>query len=374
MSGGSQLPAAIRPDRWSPHLVPALFLGWTLGLGLLFALSGRILAAMRSEKAESWLNLLVGGQVRALPAAAVVLMAFFAARCVSLEGRSWGRTVLLHTAIAVVAIPGGTAVPYVLQHLSPGEPAPLANILLQNLPIWAVMYLMALGAAYGIRYFRSYRSQELRASRVQAQLAQARLDALDLQLRPHFLFNALNSVAALMHRDVAAADRVLTRLEDLLRITLQDSGEDEVPLRRELEVVRAYLDIEGVRFGDRLRVEWDLDERASDVLVPQLILQPLVENAVKHGIAPRRGPGLVRVVARIEGDALLLEVSDDGAGFSRPTSGAMPGTGVGLANLRARLEGLHPGRHEIITGPAEGRGARVRIRLPLRTSTPAAPV
>jgi two-component system, LytTR family, sensor kinase len=200
----------------------------------------------------------------------------------------------------------------------------------------------------------------LRAAHLETGLTRARLQLLKTQLHPHFLFNTLNAVAALIYTDVEAAERVLARLGDLLRLALEDFGVQEAPLARELEVIRYYLEIEQARLGPRLRVCWKIAPEVTDALVPTFLLQPLIENAIRHGIAPRSEPGRIEVRAWREGAELCLEVRDDGPGLQVK---AKPGGGVGLANTRARLLHLYGAEQhfEIVNDPRGGCVARVRL-------------
>lgn len=225
-----------------------------------------------------------------------------------------------------------------------------------------LVYGVIVGASHGIEYYRRYRERELRASELEKLLAEARLQTLRAQLHPHFLFNTLNSISSLMHRDVAAADRMLVRLSELLRAALEATHQQEAPLREELALLRRYLEIEQIRFGPRLTVDFDVPPDTLELAVPQLLLQPLVENALKHGIAPRKAGGRVTVRARRDGDWLRLSVCDNGAG---PAASPRPG-GVGLANTRARLEHLYGARHEFHFGPGPEGGFAVHLSLPAR--------
>jgi len=225
-----------------------------------------------------------------------------------------------------------------------------------------LVYWVIVGASHGIEYYRRYRERELRASELEKLLVEARLQALQAQLNPHFLFNTLNSISTLMHRDVAAADRMIVRLSELLRLALGSRGTQEVPLREELEFLRRYLEIEQIRFGPRLAVEIDAPPDTLELAVPNLVLQPLVENAIKHGIAPRKQGGRIEVRARRAGDRLHLSVTDNGAGHSAHTRGS----GLGLANTRARLEHLYGAQQQFEFGPRPEGGFAVRIILPAR--------
>ncbi|MGH9935785.1 MAG: sensor histidine kinase, partial [Blastocatellia bacterium] len=204
---------------------------------------------------------------------------------------------------------------------------------------------------------------ELKAAQLEASLTQAQLDALRMQIHPHFLFNTLNTVSVLMRNDAEAANRVLVRLSELLRLTLDKAGRHQAPLQEELEFLDLYLEIERTRFQDRLSVRTDIDPATLDALAPTLILQPLVENAIRHGIAPYVKQGLIEIRARRQGRQLELQVRDSGPGLSnfRRTATAQ---GIGLANTRSRLEQLYRGEHQFTLDDATGGGLLVTIRLP----------
>lgn len=230
-----------------------------------------------------------------------------------------------------------------------------------------LVYWIIVGASHGMEYYRRYRERELRAIELEKLLVQSRLQALQAQLNPHFLFNTLNSISSLMHRDVDAADRMLVRLSELLRLALENVETQQVPLRDELEFLRRYLEIEQVRFGARLEVKFDVPPELLDAPVPNLLLQPLVENAIKHGIAPRKQGGWVEVRARRDGTVLALWVKDNGAGNGTKTAS---GSGLGLANTRARLEHLYGDCHRFEFGPVADGGFEVRVRIPLAEPKP----
>jgi len=217
-----------------------------------------------------------------------------------------------------------------------------------------------IGLAHARLYFDRAHAQERRASELQAQLAQARLDAISARLNPHFLFNALNSIAELVHHDAARADRMLVALSALLRRSLDTSRLQWVSLREEMELLAQYLDIEKVRLGERMQVHWHVAEECLDEAVPPLLLQPLVENAVVHAIARRIRPGSVRIGAGIASGVLWLEVEDDGAdGLPE-----VEGNGIGLANTRARLQAMYDGRAMLSVAATDAGGTRVELRLP----------
>jgi sensor histidine kinase YesM len=217
-----------------------------------------------------------------------------------------------------------------------------------------------------ISYYGKYRERELQSSQLEAQLALAQLEVLKIQLEPHFLFNTLNSIAALARYDGEAAENMTLQLSDLLRSSLDAMGVHEVPLSRELTLLQKYIDIQQMRFQDRLTVEMDIAPNTLSALVPNMILQPLVENAIRHGIGPRSAPGHVRITSRVVFDELWLEIADDGVGLTR-FDGSIPPEGVGLRNTRARLQQLYTHDHRLIVEDAPGGGCVIKIHIPFRT-------
>ena len=191
------------------------------------------------------------------------------------------------------------------------------RLFLTNLD-WALMtYSAIVGLSYALAYHRESQARALNAAQLETQLVEARLRTLEAELHPHFLFNTLHAISTLVHTKPDAADRMISRLSDLLRLTFDRSGAHGVSLQEELEFLQKYLEIEQTRFQDRLTVRFDIDPETLDAEVPRLILQPLVENAIKHGVAPRSGPGLVQIASRREDGRLWLEVSDNGVGLER---------------------------------------------------------
>lgn len=234
-----------------------------------------------------------------------------------------------------------------------------------------VTYWGVVGAWYAIDYSRRYRESALMSARLRARAVQlelrageARMRALRMELNPHFLFNSLNAVAGLVRRQRNdEAVLVIAQLGDLLRLTLDRDSGQELPLGEELALLERYLAIERVRFADRLTVDMDIAAAARDGLVPVLVLQPLVENALRHGIARRAGPGRVRILARREDERLILEVCDTGAGFG-PNGDGPSREGVGLSNTRARLEELYGARAGLLLSDVPGGGVCARLWLP----------
>jgi two-component system, LytTR family, sensor kinase len=220
-------------------------------------------------------------------------------------------------------------------------------------------------AAHAFIYYQDFRAGEVKQSELKAQLAQAKLQALKMQLHPHFLFNTLHSISSLVLEDPLRANRMIARLGEFLRLTLEHSGEQMVALRKEIEFLRCYLEIEQVRFEDRLSVDFKIEPATMNAHVPHLILQPLVENAIRHGIALHASPGFVKVEAKRVDGWLRLEVKDSGFGI-KTDSNSTKRQGVGLSNVRARLKQIYGSevRFEIVNIP-EG-GLTVILEMPFR--------
>jgi len=231
---------------------------------------------------------------------------------------------------------------------------------------WEMMtYWAIVGLSHAILFYRESRVREVRAAQLETRLVAAQLTTLQQQLHPHFLFNTLHAISALMHRDVEAADRTLMRLSDLLRLTLEHIGQQEIPLEAELDFLAKYLQIEQTRFADRLVVRFDVQPETLETLVPNLILQPLVENAIKHGVSKKSGPGHIDISARRDGDKLRMEIRDDGAGLSEDALTALQ-KGIGVSTTRARLQHLFGAdyRFEFHRQPS---GLSVVIAIPWQT-------
>ena len=286
-----------------------------------------------------------------------------------LDGGRWWRNGLVHVgASIVIAALHPPAMVGVMRLLGWGRsPEPFWEVgklsVVASFHVNLTFYWGVLGVRYILRNYQKYRERELRASALEARLAQSQLQVLKMQLHPHFLFNTLNTISVLMTEDREAANRTLVRLSDLLRMTLDSVGVQEASLKQELDFLQGYLDIERTRFHDRLAVRLEIEPAAWDAQVPTFLLQPLVENAIRHGISPHARPGLVRISARREGDTLLLEVRDNGGGL---TENGREARGMGIANTRARLEQLYGPAHRFEIGNAPEGGAQVTVALPFR--------
>jgi sensor histidine kinase YesM len=230
-----------------------------------------------------------------------------------------------------------------------------------------MLYWLILLISYSFNYQRRYREGEVRATRLEAQLAQAQLQALKMQLHPHFLFNTLHSISALVHKNADAADKMIARLGDFLRLTLENSGAQEVSLQEELEFLKCYLEIERIRFQDRLTVHMEIEPQTLDARLPNLILQPIVENAIRHGISPRTSAGRIEIEARRLNGALQVQVTDNGPGLSSDSNtGTIVKAGVGLANTQARLKQLYGDQHRLDLANAASGGLTVILEIPFR--------
>jgi two-component system LytT family sensor kinase len=291
------------------------------------------------------------------------------------RSRNWA----IHVAALVVTVPLIFASDVILLELLTlaGSRRSFADKVFENFRLpprllggWLLMaaltWLMVLTISYAWRYRKENQQRELEASRLQAELAEAQLHALKSQLQPHFLFNSLNAVSALATTDPANARRVVLLLSGLLRRAMADAETQEVPLAQEVEFVRSYLEIEQIRFSNRLSVETCVDPRLERARVPHLVLQPLVENAVRHGIGPKEGPGTIRIEAARVAAGLRLAVIDDGVGRSRASRSE--GAGVGLANVRARLARLYGDNARLECGERAEGGFIATVVLPMRNT------
>ena len=395
MKPSSSSPVASVSHGWRAPLLLSL-VGW-LALGVFFIAQAMLIGSLDFETAlrvtgPSWL-------VWGLFAPVTVTLAFL----FPLDRRRWPAGAVSHVAACVLllvvshwadttfsprrAVPGPEMAPRRVRsepppppgEMSPraprregGRPRGMGRPPLARATIDVLFYALLVSAAQAVWWSRRAQERERRALAAEARFAEARLEALRMQINPHFLFNALNGVATLIHLDPRAADTMLGHLGELLRASLDEANAGEVPLRRELDFARRYLAIERTRFGDRLRVDEHIDDEVLDAPVPAFILQPLVENAIKHGVSGVRGPGVVTLVAARDGGRLRIEVIDTGPGpgaaagaMATAEGKAKPGTGIGLANIRARLEQLYPGRHEFVLLAGDGGGCVARLVLPL---------
>jgi sensor histidine kinase YesM len=235
---------------------------------------------------------------------------------------------------------------------------------LYYLPIPLILYSCIVGITYAVGYYQQFKDEALKAAEIQQKLAQAELLALKKQLHPHFLFNTLHAISTLMHKDIDAADKMIVRLSHLLRATLENTGAQEVTLKQEMEILKIYLEIEQIRFQDRLEVSIQVDPAIYDQKVPNLILQPIVENAIRYGVAQFAKQGKVAVTAHRENGHIELKVSDNGKGMPS-TKEADIKEGIGLSNTRLRLKQLYGEKGKLILNNLGARqGLEVKILIP----------
>ncbi|MEW6730617.1 MAG: histidine kinase [Acidobacteriota bacterium] len=357
--------------RWARWI---LILGfWTL-LGLFFAGQTYLIYASVFRQRIPWERALACAISDWYVWAALAPCILFLTRRYPIERNNWSRGLIIHlpaciiTALVHLALAIG-----ILQlfRLAGIYPLPFLESFRLNFAFqfhWNVLnYWLLVSASLAVDYYSKYRERELKASQLETHLAQAQLQALKMQLHPHFLFNTLNDISALMYTDVDAADRMLTCLSDLLRCTLANAGEQEVTLKQELEFLKLYLEIEQTRFEDRLVVKMQTDPETLHAKVPNLVLQPLVENAIHHGIAPRAEPGRIEICTKREKEMLQIRVCDNGPGLPNPQINTVK-EGIGLTNTRARLSQLYGSAHRFELSNAADGGLVVSLTIPFRAT------
>lgn len=330
-----------RKDRWFRWLL--IWIGWTL-IGLFF--STQIYFVLSQEKAISWWYAIRSAVPDWYAWAIFAIFIVQLSRKYRIESVGWRKALLIHipssVAFSVLHVALAVSVLNAFETMSGHTISWWSKFRLNFLTTfhWDVLtYWAIVGFGLCIDYYHSYQERKVKALQLEAKLAQAQLQALKMQMHPHFLFNTLNSVSVLMGHDVAGAKRMISRLSEFLRITLQNSGDREIPLRQELEFLNCYLEIEKIRFQDRLIIETDIEPGAMDFAVPNLIQQPIVENAIRHAVAPSAAAGKIRISAAVQDENLHLQVKDNGPGIQLPIR-----DGLGLRNTQARLVQMY-GEH-----------------------------
>jgi len=361
-------PSVRRPLVW--------ILLWT-GLGLFFASEAALRQYPGAERSLSWKDALTVNIPYYLIWGVLALLVLWLCRRWPLGGDQGGRlqagNLVLHllasVAVASIHLLLAEFLFDSIRHARGQEVSfseALAFSFRHNFHVNLLTYWAIVGVRQLLAYYRGLREKELMATRLKEQLVRAELAALRMQLQPHFLFNALNSISELVYADPKAADKMLVRLSDLLRRSLETNGAQEIPLAQELEFVERYLEIERMRYSDRMRLQSHVDEFALDAAVPSFLLQPLVENAVVHGVGRSAGPCRVVLRARREEGELYLEVENDLPRRSQGRFDRPEREGVGIHNTRARLEQLYGERARLdLELRAEGI-ALVRVVLPYR--------
>ena len=354
-----------------------LILGIWAFLGLIYA--GPIFIEVESEgmnhaasRVFSWGVLTWGAWAPLTP------IMIWLARRFSLIGSTWKRSVLVHLPAFLILSAAHSAAATVITL----QVKPFDNMGASSLEFWPrflsrmqgafasdlIVYGAVIGVCYAFDYHRRYRERETVASQLEAQLAQAQLESLRIQLHPHFLFNTLNGIVGLVRDNKNdAAVTMLVGLSDLLRRALEHSTQQEVELREEINFLELYLNIQQMRFSDRLTVKFDIEPRTSKALVPSLILQPLAENALRHGIGQSVGSGFIQISSHAENGSLRLSVVDNGAGL--PSNWQLKsGTGIGMTNTAARLQQLYNDNHRFDIRNRDAGGVEVVVVIPFKTN------
>ena len=304
---------------------------------------------------------------------------FRAARYYLFERNRWIERIALHIIAAIAISAAHTSLMAITRHyLSPavGMGPYDYGVMTFRYPMEFssdfVTYTMIVALYYGYHRIRLAQAQRLAAAKLETKLAQTQLENLRLQLQPHFLFNTLNTISSVMYEDVRVADAMLADLSELLRLTLRTSRLPEIPFSQELEISRLYLELMQRRYEDKLSVTYAISPDATDVLVPQLILQPLLENSFRHGARAENRAMEISIRAHLENDGLLISVADTGAGLGEVTSTEAMTKGLGLSNIRDRLAHLYGTRQAISIANRVGGGTEVVLRMPRRMWSQAA--
>lgn len=350
-----------------------------LGLATLFGLLQTTQSVMNfylEDHTFSWVGLVMRATVDWYLWAALTPLLFRLTQLAPFERGRWRTSLLVHVPVCLVFSFLILATMVVVIQLTPSErraqyvdPSRLFRSLFSfNFIVYVFIYWAIIGTCQALDFYRRYQERELRAAQLSNQLAEAQLQMLKMQLHPHFLFNTLNAISALIHKDVALADRMVARLGELLRRTLDTGHQQEVPLWREMDYVRPYLEIEQARLGARLQVRLDIVPEATDALVPNFVLQPLVENAILHGILGKSGLGRIEIRAAVKEEKLILQVIDDGPGL--PLNHSRAKERIGLSNTRERLRHLYGEGHRFTLASAPGHGCVATLELPYREYQP----
>jgi two-component system LytT family sensor kinase len=336
-----------------------VFAGWTI-VGLTSFWCSIILPS--GSPAPSWSRLLVFSLATAWVWAALTPVTLLVLRHTIAAPVQLAQSVIVYAGVGVGFVAASGLLHQGLAVLTGVDSASWTRAaLVERIDDHLLAYLAIVSLGWSSHLYRLYRTRQLHASELEARLAKTHLQVLKMQLQPHFLFNTLNAIAELVHTEPEAADQMITRLGRLLRLSLDHAGHQVVPLRQEIEFLRVYVEIEQVRFQDRLQIVWDISPDTLDAAVPTLLWQPVLENAIRHGVTPLAAGGRITISSRLVGDELVLEISDNGLGL--PTGGPTR-EGVGLRNVRERMEQLYGVRAGFALTPAGGGGTIATLRLP----------
>lgn len=343
---------------------------WTF-IGIVFALQGYF-TSYRSERPVPFVDSAYMQMTWAYLFALATPLVLWASSRLPIERNNWIRSFLIHLPISivlsVVVTSLGRVAIWMYFGMPAGRPLTLESVtrfVIGNFTEAMGIYMLIALTAYSFSYYGRFREGQLRTLQLEGQLSQAQLQALKMQLHPHFLFNTLHSISALLTKDTEAARTMITRLGDFLRLTLENSGSQEVTLEEEMQFLYCYLEIERIRFQDRLLTRIDVPAPVLDAKVPNLILQPIVENAIRHGIAPRSTAGVIEIEAKQRNGMLRIQVRDNGPGLpAHRTYENLFKKGVGLANTETRLERMYGSSHLLDLTNNDGGGLVVTLELP----------
>ena len=345
---------------------------WLAGFGVWTALA--VLSSVQSviflnsvNQAVQWWPILLGRMADWYTCAVFTPIYFWLVRRYPIDRSHWKTSIPLHLVTTSIFV----VLKYwmflgIMQMIEPGwADRSLGDVLQRSFIFETIAFWSLLGIVHALVFYEGFRDREVQAAELRAQLSASQLEALSAQLHPHFLFNTLQGISTLMHRDPGGADAMLSQLSELLRRTLRRGDRQEVPLGEEMELLGYYVGIMQVRFGDRLIYEHQVDASIMSALVPHFILQPLVENALQHGIARRAGAGRVTVSGARRNGSLVLSIRDDGPSADAGQPSAIT-EGIGLGNTRLRLERLYGTAQSLTLSPMAGGGMLVELVLPYR--------
>lgn len=350
-----------------------IFLGWT-AFAFFFALQGYTGNLYLGQTNSFW-SLVAVWLISGYAWLILMPVVLFISKRFTIKGKQTGQNLIIHLGAAIVLSLIHLSLIVIFRHLFlRGFGAPFTftetfqRLLLSNVNFDFLVYWILVGVLHFREINRRYLEREketaqfaLQTSQLETRLAQSQLNILKMQLHPHFLFNTLNSISVLMRDDVKSANNMLVRLSELLRFALKSGNIQEIPLKEEIEFIRNYLEIEQIRFQDRLTVDFKIESETLDAKVPNLILQPVIENAIRHGIAPMPKAGKVSITSSLRNGTVELCVADNGAGISDLKTVS---NGIGLQNTRERLERLYGKRHEFEIVSERNRGFSVKIVIP----------
>ena len=363
--------ATARTARSLPAVIPLLpgrartvwivvLCGWTIvGLGYF---GSQLFDVPATQREQVWSRLLIHSLGTAWIWAALTPVILWLTRHASLAPGKRARSAAVYgIAGAGFFVVSGTLEWLLARAIGMGSQGFWHILLSECVETRLLAFLSVITLGHSAYYFGLYRTRQLHASDLEARLAKTHLQVLRMQLQPHFLFNTLNTVAELVHSDPDTADQMITRLGRLLRLSLDHAGHQVVPLRQEIEFLRMYVEIEQVRFQDRLQIVWDLSPDTLDAAVPTLLWHPVLENAIRHGVTPLAGRGRIVIVSYRQGDDLGLEIRDNGMGLPE---GGVSREGVGLRNIRERVSQLYGPRGQFTLERARGGGTVAILRIP----------